>query len=139
MTIRIGGLPDVVMRLGPRPQALDEVLEDRRRLLASLLRIIGLRHVHRRLVERTGTLLSNGLYAPPTPAAVAALEPSELLPLQFSRQKADYVIATARLVASGQLNLEGLRAMSATRIRSSRTSPPDVVAIGMPSVMRVVV
>lgn len=69
----------------------------------------------RRLVERTGALLSNGLYAPPTAAAVAALEPSELLPLQFSRQKADYVIATARLVASGQLDLEGLRTMSATR------------------------
>ncbi len=69
----------------------------------------------RRLVERAGTLLSNGLYAPPTPAAVAALEPADLLPLQFSRQKADYVIATARLVASGQLDLEGLHTMSATR------------------------
>lgn len=69
----------------------------------------------RRLVERTGTLLPNGLYAPPTPATVAALEPSELLPLQFSRQKADYVIATARLVASGQLDLQALRTMSATR------------------------
>lgn len=69
----------------------------------------------RRLFERAGTLLPNGLYAPPTPAAVAALEPSDLLPLQFSRQKADYVIATSRLVAGGQLDLESLRAMSATR------------------------
>jgi AraC family transcriptional regulator of adaptative response / DNA-3-methyladenine glycosylase II len=69
----------------------------------------------RRLFERAGTLLPNGLYAPPTPAAVAALEPTELLSLQFSRQKADYVIATARLVASGQLDLEALRTMSATR------------------------
>lgn len=68
----------------------------------------------RRLVERVGTLLFSGLYAPPTPAAVAALEPGDLLPLQFSRQKADYVIATSRLVASGQLDLEGLSAMSAT-------------------------
>jgi AraC family transcriptional regulator of adaptative response / DNA-3-methyladenine glycosylase II len=69
----------------------------------------------RRLVERAGTLLPNGLYAPPTPAAVAALEPSDLLALQFSRQKADYVIATARLVVNSRLDLEGLRTMSATR------------------------
>ena len=69
----------------------------------------------RRLVERAGTPLANGLYAPPTPGAVAALEPADLLPLQFSRQKAGYVIAIARLVASGQLDLEALRTMSATR------------------------
>jgi AraC family transcriptional regulator of adaptative response / DNA-3-methyladenine glycosylase II len=70
----------------------------------------------RRLIERCGTKLPDlGLYVPPTPEAVAALEPSELPPLQFSRQKADYVVATARLVASGTLNLEALRATSATR------------------------
>jgi AraC family transcriptional regulator of adaptative response / DNA-3-methyladenine glycosylase II len=69
----------------------------------------------RRLIERTGTPLADGLMAPPTPAAVAALEPTELLPLQFSRQKADYLIATARLIAEGQLDVESLREMSATR------------------------
>jgi AraC family transcriptional regulator of adaptative response / DNA-3-methyladenine glycosylase II len=69
----------------------------------------------RRLIERTGTLLPGGLYAPPTPAAVAALEPSDLLPLQFSRQKADYVITTARLIRDGKLDLNGLRTLSATR------------------------
>jgi AraC family transcriptional regulator of adaptative response / DNA-3-methyladenine glycosylase II len=68
-----------------------------------------------RLVTRAGTLLADGLYAPPTPAAVAALEPADLLPLQFSRQKTDYVIQTARLVASGQLDLAALRGLSATR------------------------
>jgi len=71
--------------------------------------------LRRRLVERTGVPMAGGLYAPPTPDAIAALEPVDLLPLQFSRQKADYVIATARLVSSGQLDLESLRAMSATR------------------------
>jgi len=71
--------------------------------------------LRRRLVERTGTLLSDGVYAPPTPSAVAALEPADLLPLQFSRQKAGYVIAAARLIASGQLDLAALRTMSATR------------------------
>ena len=69
----------------------------------------------RRLIERAGTRVENGLYAPPTPAAVAALEPADLLPLQFSRQKADYVVATARLVAAGKLDLEAMRSMSATR------------------------
>jgi AraC family transcriptional regulator of adaptative response / DNA-3-methyladenine glycosylase II len=69
----------------------------------------------RRLIERTGVPLHDGLFAPPTPAAVAALEPADLLPLQFSRQKADYVIQTARLVAAGKLDLEALRTLSATR------------------------
>lgn len=69
----------------------------------------------RRLIERTSTVFVDGLYAPPTPAAVAALEPADLLPLQFSRQKADYVISTARLITEGKLDLEALRIMSATR------------------------
>ena len=69
----------------------------------------------RRLIERTSAPLADGLYAHPMPAAVAALAPADLLPLQFSRQKADYVIQTARLVATGQLDLAGLRTMSATR------------------------
>ncbi len=73
--------------------------------------------LRRRLVERTGTPLadSSGLYVPPTPAAVAALDPADLLSLQFSRQKADYLIQTARLVATGKLDLTGLRSLSATR------------------------
>ena len=69
----------------------------------------------RRLIERTGTPLSENLYAPPTPAAVAALAPADLLPLQFSRQKADYVIQTSRLITEGKLDLAALPAMSATR------------------------
>lgn len=69
----------------------------------------------RRLFERAGAPVGEGLIASPTPAAVAALEPADLLPLQFSRQKADYVIATSRLIAEGRLDLEGLRTMSATR------------------------
>jgi AraC family transcriptional regulator of adaptative response / DNA-3-methyladenine glycosylase II len=69
----------------------------------------------RRLVERVSPVLPGGLYAPPTPAAVAALEPTDLLPLQFSRQKASYVIQTARLIAEGKLDLAALATMSATR------------------------
>ncbi len=68
----------------------------------------------RRLVELAGEKLADGLYAPPTPAAVAALDPAALLPLQFSRQKADYVVATSRLIARGELDLDALRTASAT-------------------------
>ena len=68
-----------------------------------------------RLVKLAGTRMPGDLYAPPAPAAVAALEPGDLLPLQFSRQKAGCIIATARLVAEGRLDLEALRTMSATR------------------------
>ncbi len=69
----------------------------------------------RRLIERVSTVFYGGLCAPPTPAAVAALEPADLLPLQFSRQKASYVITTARLITAGKLDLAALRSMSATR------------------------
>jgi AraC family transcriptional regulator, regulatory protein of adaptative response / DNA-3-methyladenine glycosylase II len=69
----------------------------------------------RRLIERTGERLEENLFAPPTPEAIAALDPAELFPLQFSRQKADYVVATSRLIAEGKLDLGSLRAMSATR------------------------
>lgn len=69
----------------------------------------------RRLIERAGTKLPGGLHVPPTPAAVAALEPADLLRLQFSRSKAAYVIGAARLIASGQLDLAALSTMSASR------------------------
>ncbi|HYD84522.1 MAG TPA: helix-turn-helix domain-containing protein, partial [Opitutus sp.] len=68
-----------------------------------------------RLTQLAGQPLAHGLYVPPDPAAVARLEPRELLPLQFSRQKADYVIGTARLIVEGRLDLSALARMSATR------------------------
>lgn len=71
----------------------------------------------RRLVERAGRAMGNsGLYALPEPRDVAALDPKELLPLQFSRQKADYLISISRRIASGELKLEELRGMSASRV-----------------------
>ena len=62
--------------------------------------------LRRRLTERCGGAPLQGLRAHPTPEAVARLEPSDLLPLQFSRSKADYVIGAARAVAAGTLPLE---------------------------------
>jgi AraC family transcriptional regulator of adaptative response / DNA-3-methyladenine glycosylase II len=73
--------------------------------------------LRRRLTELCGEQLpdARGLLLSPTPAAVAALKPEQLLPLKFSRHKADYLVQAARLVASGALDLVALRAISATR------------------------
>jgi len=57
-----------------------------------------------------------GLLPHPSPDAVAALEPSDLQPLQFSRRKAEYVIDLSRAIASGELDLELLALSSATSV-----------------------
>jgi AraC family transcriptional regulator of adaptative response / DNA-3-methyladenine glycosylase II len=72
--------------------------------------------LRRRLFELAGTPVAGGLIAPPSPAQVASLDPRQLLALQFSRQKADYVIAVARLVLEGRLDPEAMREHSATRV-----------------------
>ena len=69
----------------------------------------------RRLVESLGTRLPGGLYSLPTAAAIARLDPADLRPWQYSRQKAEYLIGAARLVAEGKLDLAALASMSATR------------------------
>jgi AraC family transcriptional regulator of adaptative response / DNA-3-methyladenine glycosylase II len=71
--------------------------------------------LRRRLIEGAGEPVGDGLIAPPTPAAVAKLTVTELQARQFSRQKADYVLGVARAVAKGELDVEALRTMSATR------------------------
>lgn len=45
----------------------------------------------------------------PDPERVAALDPRQLRERQYSRQKIEYVLAVTRAVASGELDLEGLR------------------------------
>ncbi|HXN35968.1 MAG TPA: Ada metal-binding domain-containing protein [Opitutaceae bacterium] len=69
----------------------------------------------RRLVENLGTRLPGGLYSLPAPEAIARLDPADLRPWQYSRQKAEYLIGAARLVAGGKLDLSALASMSATR------------------------
>ncbi|MFH1498939.1 MAG: Ada metal-binding domain-containing protein [Verrucomicrobiota bacterium] len=71
--------------------------------------------LRQRLTKLVSPPLADGLFAPPSPAAVAALSPEDLRPLQFSRAKTTTLIDTARLVAGGELDLDALRAMSATR------------------------
>lgn len=69
----------------------------------------------RRLFELCGTPAGEGLIAAPAPQAVAKLKSEQLLAVQFSRQKADHVIAIARMVVEGKLDLEKLISLSATR------------------------
>lgn len=68
----------------------------------------------RRLVKRAGQPVGEGLFAPPTPEAVAAIEVSELTAQQFSGRKAEYLVDTAGLVAQGKLPLGDLAMGSAT-------------------------
>lgn len=76
--------------------------------------------LRRRLIERLGTVLGDplgdGLFAPPPPVAVAALEPADLTALGFSRAKATYLVDAARSVAAGRLPLAALATASATRL-----------------------
>lgn len=71
--------------------------------------------LRRRLIARTSTELGDGLYAPPTAAAVAALSARELRALGFSARKATGVLAAATDVTTGNLPLETDFAL-ATRI-----------------------
>jgi AraC family transcriptional regulator, regulatory protein of adaptative response / DNA-3-methyladenine glycosylase II len=61
--------------------------------------------LRRTMVELAGSPV-DGMRAHPGPASVAALEPAELTSRRFSRSKASYLIDTARLVASGALDLD---------------------------------
>ncbi len=65
-----------------------------------------------RMIVLCGRQAGAGFIVHPTPAEVAGLHYSDLLELQFSRRKAEYMIDTSRMIASGELDLEGLRALS---------------------------
>ncbi|WP_136607242.1 DNA-3-methyladenine glycosylase family protein [Paenibacillus dokdonensis] len=72
-----------------------------------------------RITERYGTPVQAGervLYSFPEPGALARLEPEELMELQFSRRKAEYVIGLSRLVDEGTLDLHSLPALEDTEI-----------------------
>jgi AraC family transcriptional regulator of adaptative response / DNA-3-methyladenine glycosylase II len=59
------------------------------------------------VAELTGEDAGDGLRAHPTPQAVARLDYADLTSRRFSRRKAEYVIDTARLIASGELRIDG--------------------------------
>jgi 3-methyladenine DNA glycosylase/8-oxoguanine DNA glycosylase len=62
--------------------------------------------LRRRLTELCGGTVEGGRKAHPGPRAVAELDPADLLPHQFSRGKAEYLVNAAREVVSGNLPLE---------------------------------
>ena len=68
--------------------------------------------LERRLAELCGTPV-DGLIAPPTPAAVAALDYADLQKRQFSRRKAEYLIDIARSLSAGEI-LQGIDGAPAT-------------------------
>ena len=70
--------------------------------------------LRRRLAEHCGGAPgAHGLRTHPTAQEVAALEPEDLLSLQFSRSKAAYLTGVARLVADGTLALESFPGLAA--------------------------
>ncbi|MED5020031.1 DNA-3-methyladenine glycosylase [Paenibacillus chibensis] len=67
-----------------------------------------------RITERYGSpfqVKDSVIYSFPEPGALARLEPEELMELQFSRRKAEYVIGLSRLVDEGTLDLYALPAL----------------------------
>jgi len=84
--------------------------------------------MRRRLTALCGGVTASGMRVHPTAAAVAALDPEQLKPLQFSRSKADYVIGLARKVAAGALPLEelpeGAASAAALRLAAERGIGP---------------
>jgi DNA-3-methyladenine glycosylase II len=68
-----------------------------------------------RFVEKFGERLffeGQDYFLFPQPASVAVLTDSELLPLQFSRQKSRYTVLIAEAFASGKVSKEKLKGMS---------------------------
>lgn len=50
-------------------------------------------------------------YLYPHPAVIASLSPEALTPMQFSRSKAQYLVETAKVMASGQLTAQTMMAL----------------------------
>jgi len=72
--------------------------------------------LRRDIIRAWGVPAPAGLIAHPSPEALAALEPEDLLPLRLSRRKAEYLVLASRRVADGTLGLDGfLTATSAER------------------------
>ena len=64
------------------------------------------------VAEVAGVAVDGALIAHPTPDAVAALDYADLAACRFSRRKAEYLIDTARLIASGELRIDGERELA---------------------------
>lgn len=65
--------------------------------------------MRRRLIQRCGEEVGQGLFAPPTPAAVAALEVQGLRDIGLTRTRAELLLDLAGRIVTGRLDLEMLR------------------------------
>jgi 3-methyladenine DNA glycosylase/8-oxoguanine DNA glycosylase len=77
--------------------------------------------VRNRLIEAFGHALEHA-YAFPTRERMAAAQPEELLPLGFSRRKADYVVGLAR----SDLDLDGLAGLPDDEVKSRLVALPGI-------------
>lgn len=77
--------------------------------------------LRRALIESYGRRI-DGLSVHPSPDAIANLDSADLLRLQFSRQKARYLIDAGQAVSQGTLALETLRNVPAARAEQKLTS-----------------
>jgi len=68
------------------------------------------------LVELCGEAAPGGMRAHPTAAAVAALEYDQLTSQRYSRRKAEYLVDSARLIAAGELSLDGFPEVPASEV-----------------------
>lgn len=72
--------------------------------------------LRRVVIELCGDDAGDGLRAHPGPEAVSTLDYGDLTSRRFSGRKAEYLIDTARLAASGELPLDALADMPATEV-----------------------
>lgn len=70
--------------------------------------------LRRRLAELMNVEVPGGLLAPPTPQWLAERTVDELMPLQFSGRKAEYLIGAARAVCDGTLDFQRLARLPRT-------------------------
>lgn len=75
--------------------------------------------LRRRFYEKCGEPVGDNLFAVPSPERVANLDQSELIHLQFSQRKAEYVIGVAKLGVNWLANLERMSATTAFKTLTS--------------------
>lgn len=75
--------------------------------------------LRRRLTELVGVRISDRMISPPQSDIVAQLSVTDLLPLQFSQRKAEYLIDFSRQIADGSVSLDDLEKRSATHVEKT--------------------
>jgi len=110
-----GWLPhrDIGLRIPMTPTCFDGVIWA---ILGQQVNLSFAYALRRRLVNLAGTKIDESLWAPPRPEDIAILSTDDLLPLQFSLRKAEYLIGTSKLITQGKLELETFTRRSAVAV-----------------------